>query len=498
MSHLSSNTFNLEDELVKYVLFVRLYLFHHSISNVWSLLAGETTKQETPKATIPSPTEPRISSPVIDETTTVGSGRSMSIFESFDEMCLSPQLIAAISPARTPALAPVPSMAFSLKEFSLLIEQTSPVMNDRLNAEASAQIKEHGRKGNLPECWRVWNNLEASPNEITLGCMIDALVSCREVRQAESLVNQWKDRVKPNTVVYSTLIHGWAKENDSKRALAIFNQMRSERVVCNAVTYNCVIHACVRSGDMQGSLDLLREMKASGSVRPDKFTYSTIIKGYCSRGEIDSALFLFDEMMREKLAPDLVIYNTLLDGCVKTRHPEVCDELLEDMISKWRIYPNSYTLSILIKRFGRQGDLARALELVDLWPKRFGFKANAHVWTCLISACVTHGRLHTAECIFASMKGDSAGVVDLMSRNLEVSSSSELKLLSNAVLMASACPADAKTYETLALGYLRYSDPVRALELVIEGKGLSSQCVSQVAQTAVQYGLDISPLVRGA
>jgi pentatricopeptide repeat protein len=209
-------------------------------------------------------------------------------------------------------------------------------------------------------------------------------------------------------------------------------------------------------------------------------------------------------MLREKLAPDLVIYNTLLDGCVKTRHTAVCDELLEDMISRWRIFPNSYTLSILIKRFGRQGDLARALELVDVWPKRFGFKANAHVWTCLISACVTHGRLYTAECIFSSMKGDTDRVRDLMRRGslVEASSPTEMKLLANAVAMAASCPADAKTFETLVMGYLRFNDVERALELVVDGlkrfksNGFSAQCTAQVTQMAVQYGLDISALVR--
>jgi len=443
----------------------------------------------TPKATLGAPTIPDIFSPTIDDTTTVGSGRSMSIFESFDEMCMSPPTVSAFSPAQTPQFAPVAPLAFSFKEFSLLLDQPASGVSDRLNAEASAQIKEHGRKGNLQECRRVWQRL-TSPNEITLGCMIDALVSCREVRQAEALVNQWKSKIRPNTVVYSTLIHGWAKENDSKKALSIFEQMRAERVPCNAVTYNCVIHACVRAGDMQGSLDLLREMKEAGSVRPDKFTYSTIIKGYCGRGEIDLALYLFEEMLREKLAPDLVIYNTLLDGCVKTRNTAVCDELLEDMISRWRIFPNSYTLSILIKRFGRQGDLARALELVDLWPKRFGFRANAHVWTCLISACVTHGRMHTAECIFSSMRGDTERVKELMRRNIEIVTGAEIKLLASAVATASACPADAKTFETLALGYLRFGQVERAMDLVTEGRGLSPQCVAQVAQAAMQCGID--------
>ncbi len=474
-----------------------------SISSVWNLLSADPALQITPKASASSPVSFLNDIILSDETTTVGSGRSMSIFESFDDLCPSPP-VASI---KSPCLPPVAPLAFSIKDLSSLLEPPNGVVgvHDKANTEASGLIKEHGRKSDLNACWTVWHRLvvecDISPNEITLGCMVDALVSCREVRQAESLVNHWKSKVRPNTVVYSTLIHGWAKENDAKRALAIFHQMQKEQVACNAVTYNCVIHACVRAGDMQGSLSLLGTMKLTGDVCPDKFTYSTIIKGYCSRGEIEAALFLFDEMLAEKLAPDLVIYNTLLDGCVKTRRTDVCDRLLDDMVSKWRIFPNSYTLSIMIKRFGRQGELGKALELVDVWPRRFGFRANAHVWTCLISACVSHGRLQTAECIFASMNGKDASRL-LQQAKTEPTNTHEYKLLGSAVTMAAACPADAKTYETLAMGFLRFNDVRRALETVTEGlkrfriNGISPQCVSQIAQTASHYGMDVSVLVQ--
>lgn len=424
-----------------------------------------------------------------DDTTTVGSGRSMSIFESFDDLCLSPQLAAALSPVRVPVVAPAPFVATF---------PDSTGVNDKVNTEASSLIKEHGRRGDLSACWTCWNNLIVDgrvPNEITVGCMVDALVSNREVRHAESLVNQWKHKVRPNTVVYSTLIHGWAKQNDAKRALAIFDQMRNEGVPCNAVTYNCMIHACVRVGDMQGALELLSAMKETSALRPDKFTYSTIIKGYCGRGEIESALFLFSEMLAENLTPDLVIYNTLLDGCVKTRHNEVCDKLLDDMTTRWRIQPNSYTLSILIKRFGRQGDLTKAFQLVEQLPRRYGFRANAHVWTCLISACVAHGRVHTAESVFNSMRGVPQGGRPV----LEFSNPVDIRLVSSALAMAAMCPPDAKTYETLAQGFLRFNDVKKAVETVREGlrkfRGqLSPQCVAQVSQVAAQYGMDVTAL----
>ena len=397
---------------------------------------------------------------------------------------------------------------------------------DRNNAEASTLIKEHGKTGDIDSCWAVWARLtgdtggfrnryglygagsvsipysphSTTPNEITLGCMVDALVSNRQVLAAENLVRQWKSRVPPNTVVYSTLIHGWAKQNDAKRALGIFSLMRREGVPCNAVTYNCVIHACVRVGDMEGALSLLETMKgpiqqAIGEptlLRPDKFTYSTIIKGYCGKGEIEQALALFDGMLKEGLSPDLVIYNTLLDGCVKRRHHEVCDRLLQEMTSFWGIHPNSYTLSILIKRFGRQGDLIKAFELVDALPKKYGFQANAHVWTCLISACLTQGRLPVAEAVFAAMCG----------MNREISNPEDRRLIMAVEeSLGGICAPDAKTYETLILGCVRFQLPGRALSLALQclqrfgGGRLAPSCVEQVAAVAANAGLDVTPLL---
>ncbi|KAF4693407.1 hypothetical protein FOZ62_013464 [Perkinsus olseni] len=412
------------------------------------------------------------------------------------------------------------------------------VASDRDNAEASSIIKECGRRGDVRTCWKVWNHLITTgqclsnwrgrggegrsktsmdtsspgsspssapamrsgsifrPNEITLGCMTDALVSNRLVEEAEQLVGEWKELVPPNTVIYSTLIHGWAKQNDANRARSIFALMRDENVLCNAVTFNCLIHACVRVGDMQGALELLDAMKqqaANAGVMssdggqgeenaenatgggaggllvplPDKFTYSTIIKGYCARGEMEQSLQMFDTMLSDGLQPDLVIYNTLLDGCVKRRYHGTCERLLDDMTNYWKIQPNSYTLSILIKHYGRQGDLDRAFKLVEELPAKHGFEANAHVWTCLISACITHGEMETAQAIFDVMRkvkpsrrqeanGSSAGGFDAVNTSLATPT---------ILRMAAKCAPDAKAYETQIHGWMKYNRQDRVKEL---------------------------------
>jgi pentatricopeptide repeat protein len=166
------------------------------------------------------------------------------------------------------------------------------------------------------------------------------------------------------------------------------------------------------------------------------------------------------------------------------------------MTDRWKINPNSYTLSILIKRFGRQGDLTKAFELVYELPRKYGFRANAHVWTCLISACVTHGELHTAESVLNAMSGKKNCVRIFCSAAFE-----DASLVNRAVEMASACPPDAKTFETLSQGFLRFNEVRKALDVVTEGAQrfggkMNPQCVAQVAQTAAQMGLDVSLLAR--
>ena len=121
----------------------------------------------------------------------------MSILESFDD------LRQPAAPRQKWERPVVPTVPFLNSE--PLTERSVSEGADRSNAEASLWIKESGRFGDLGACWKAWNNLISEggiPNEITLGCMVDALVSNREVRQAESLVNQRKDKIIPNTVVY--------------------------------------------------------------------------------------------------------------------------------------------------------------------------------------------------------------------------------------------------------------------------------------------------------
>merc|ERR1719476_1169539 len=133
------------------------------------------------------------------------------------------------------------------------------------------------------------------PNDLVLGCMLDALVSNGCVDEAVALFNRWKASVPPNIVMYSTLIKGFAGSQQAARALEMWREMRAAGMILNTVTYNVLIDAQARVGAMEDVQVLLDHMEKE-NVAPDIVTFSTIAKGYCNRGDLDRAFAVFKKM----------------------------------------------------------------------------------------------------------------------------------------------------------------------------------------------------------
>jgi len=128
-----------------------------------------------------------------------------------------------------------------------------------------------------------------------------------------------------------------------------------------------------------------------------------MIKGYCISGNIEAGLGMFKKMEQQGLFPDAIIYNTIMDGCVTRGQFTLCDEMFELMQRK-KVAPSCFTLTILVKRYGRTGNIAKAFELVDRLPKEYNFKLEPAPVTCLLQACLSNKRFDKAVEVFEKMK----------------------------------------------------------------------------------------------
>jgi pentatricopeptide repeat protein len=274
-------------------------------------------------------------------------------------------------------------------------------------------IKAYGQSGDISRMWELWREMSqrnVKATAITLGCMVDALVTNYCVRDAWDLLNETyaneEDKQLVNTVIYSTVLKGFAWAKDIKCVFQVFDEMTKRGIACNTITYNTMIDACARSGTMDRVPRLLGAMAKEGTTL-DLVTYSSLVKGYALSGDVCRGFQVVEEMKNTGLKPDEIMHNLLLDGCAKEGRVEEALKLLQSMQSTG-VKPSNHTLSILVKLLGRARRLEEAFKLVEDLPKRHGFQLNVQVYTTLIQACLNSRKLDLAMQVHKRMASDPA------------------------------------------------------------------------------------------
>ena len=210
---------------------------------------------------------------------------------------------------------------------------------------------------------------------------------------------------------------------------------------------------------MMKEAERLLERMVEKNLKLDIITFGTIIKGYMSHGLVDHALAIYRKHFCEadettRLVPNEVIFNTLLDGCVKNNRLDLALNLFHEIISinepgsqhsnyyrsqNINFAPSHFTLTIAIKMYGRLRAVEKAIELVKVWPRKYNIQLNNHVFTCLLSALLNNNWYQEALKIPRYMKD------------------AKIK-------------PDARTYGTLVSGLLRsnnYADSEQAYKIVV-------------------------------
>jgi len=263
-------------------------------------------------------------------------------------------------------------------------------------------IKAYGHAGDLEGAWRCWKDMRSrhvKPTSITLGCMIEAVVSNGDCEGAYELLHQMSedDQCKAiiNSVVYCSVLKGFARERKLERVWAVYDEMKLKQVELTIVTFNTILDACARAGRMEHLTKIMDDMK-SKSISPNIVTYSTMIKGHCQSGDVHAGFALMEQMKRESnLKPDEIMYNSLLDGCAQQNLLDNGLRVLSDMQAEG-VQPSNFTLSVLVKLLNRARKVDQAFSMVEEISKKYRFQPNVHVYTNLMQACVSNRQLPRA------------------------------------------------------------------------------------------------------
>jgi pentatricopeptide repeat protein len=87
-----------------------------------------------------------------------------------------------------------------------------------------------------------------------------------------------------------------------------FKKFKDSGVHLDGAVNNIAMDVYCKHGNMDEAVKLLIEMVARG-LAPDKIHDTCLINGYYLKGEIQSALQVFERMLKESMKPDVVTYN---------------------------------------------------------------------------------------------------------------------------------------------------------------------------------------------
>merc|ERR1719446_1255248 len=270
-------------------------------------------------------------------------------------------------------------------------------------------IKAYGHAKDIAGIWRCWKEMRSrhiKPTSITLGCMIEAIVSNGDTEGAFDLIHQIEDdeqcRGALNSVIYCSVLKGFTREKKIDRVWAVYEEMTEKNIELSIVMYNTLIDACARCGRMENLPKILEDMKAA-NARPNVITYSTMLKGHCQNGNIQAGFAILDQMKKDAhLKPDEIMYNSLRDGCAQNNLVDEGLRLLEEMQNEG-VAPSNFTLSLLVKLLNRARRLDRAFSIVAEISKKYRFHPNVHVYTNLIQGCASNQKLARGMSVLEQM-----------------------------------------------------------------------------------------------
>ncbi|KAB1200371.1 hypothetical protein CJ030_MR0G007496 [Morella rubra] len=240
-------------------------------------------------------------------------------------------------------------------------------------------------------------------DDYTFGILMKGLCLTDRIGDGFKLLQVMKSRgIRPNTVIYNTLLHALCRSGKAGRARSLMNEMEEP----NDVSFNVIISAYCQEENLVQALVLLEKCFNLGFV-PDVVTVTKLLELLCSVGRVAEAVEVLERFETKGGMLDVVAYNTLIKGFCKLRKVRVGCSFLKKMERKGCL-PNVDTYNILISGCCESSIMDLALDLFNEM-KTEGIRLNFVTYDTLIRGLCSGGRVEDGFKILELMEDRTGG-----------------------------------------------------------------------------------------
>jgi pentatricopeptide repeat protein len=284
--------------------------------------------------------------------------------------------------------------------------------------------------GEVDQAETLFKELGSKATPLMMNLLLLACVNAKQAQRAHDLLlegHSFEDLPSSrivDAISYNTVIKGFVADGNLKKSLDCLRSLQSHGLESDDVTLTSLLEIClaekqrtatdcivslllkkgrsldsgtcnlfvkglIRIGRLSKAMEIYDAMKIGEGYRakPNIVTYSMLIKACVDVRDLERALLFLHDMQLAGEAPDEMIFGHLLEGCRLIGNQKLGERLFDDML-KAGLKPSEYTLTMMVKLYGRCSSLDKAYSLVASWESEYGQRPSVIHFTCLVSGCL--------------------------------------------------------------------------------------------------------------
>ncbi|XP_059630669.1 pentatricopeptide repeat-containing protein At1g77360, mitochondrial [Cornus florida] len=292
-----------------------------------------------------------------------------------------------------------------IRQYQIMWDLVNSMRSKRmLNIETFCIImRKYARAKKVEEAVYTFNIMEKydiPPNLAAFNGLLSALCKSKNVRKAQEIFDNMKDRFVPDSKTYSILLEGWGRDPNLPKAREIFREMVEMSCNPDIVTYGIMVDILCKAGRVDEAIEIVKDMDSTG-CRPTSFIHSVLVHTYGIENRIEDAVDTFLEMERNGVKADVAMYNALISAFCKVNKFQNVYKVLNEMDCKG-VTPNSRTCNIIINSLIGHGETDKAFRVFRRMIRVC--KPDADTYTIMIKMFCDRDELEMALKVWRFMK----------------------------------------------------------------------------------------------
>ncbi|XP_008796595.2 pentatricopeptide repeat-containing protein At1g52620 [Phoenix dactylifera] len=257
------------------------------------------------------------------------------------------------------------------------------------------------------------------PDSLSYSTLLRILAKARRFPEIELVLQTMRSEERtPTREALGALVAAYSDSGLEEEALDVYRTMRDQLGSFPDVSdCNCLLKLLVERRHCDLARQVYDEMlKRDGGA--DNYSTGIMVRGLCIEGRMDEAKNLIEHRWGAGCTPNVVFYNTLLDGYCRNGDMKRGLELFREMKLKGFL-PTLVSYGIVINGFCKKGNFVEINKFFSEMKAR-GLWPNVQIYNNVIDAWCKHGSVVKAKAVLRQMIG-SGCEPDIVTYNILIS-----------------------------------------------------------------------------